>query len=470
MKQLSFDENREIVKSVDDQAFEYEYITSEQRLKEIIPPFFDKSVLAIDIETTGLGPYSGKIRLVQIGATDLPVMVIDLFKIPREKLQPLEDLLMGRSLKIFQNGKFDLKFLFTNGFIVRKPYFDTMLASMILESGRGGRKGKFKLSSLTERYLGEEISKEQQSSNWDRMNLTSEQIVYGAMDSYILLKLAKKLIEHLKKEKLSEVARLEFSSLLAVVQMELNGIFLDHEKMNNLTDKIKEDLKNAEEKLEKELKPGLEEDMFGGIDINLNSQQQLLYALKKCGLNLKNTSERALKKHINDHPVIKPLLDYRKASKSYTSFSMNVYKPLINTKTGRLHPFYRQTGAASGRLSCSNPNLQQVPRTSDFRGCFTAEPGNKLVVADYSQIELRVAAEIANDKTMIEAYQEGKDLHRLTASLISGKPFNEITKEERQAAKAVNFGLTFGTSCQCSHFKRIISICFPVPSFQTLVR
>ena len=116
----------------------------------------------------------------------------------------------------------------------------------------------------------------------------------------------------------------------------------------------------------------------------------------------------------------------------------------IHPTTRRIHPNYWQLGAATGRMSCSNPNLQQIPRSDDFRRCFVPAPKHKIIVADYSQIELRVAAEISNDQTMIKAYQEGKDLHALTASLVTGKPLGAITKDERQQAKAVNFGLTFG--------------------------
>jgi DNA polymerase I-like protein with 3'-5' exonuclease and polymerase domains len=115
----------------------------------------------------------------------------------------------------------------------------------------------------------------------------------------------------------------------------------------------------------------------------------------------------------------------------------------INTATGRLHPSYYQLGAHSGRFSCGNPNIQQIPRGREFRSCFIPEKGCKLVIADYSQIELRVAAEIAQDKTMQEAYMKNMDLHSLTAALIANKSVENITKQERQAAKAVNFGLIY---------------------------
>ena len=113
----------------------------------------------------------------------------------------------------------------------------------------------------------------------------------------------------------------------------------------------------------------------------------------------------------------------------------------VNPKTGRVHSHYDQMGSASGRFSCSSPNIQQTPREKSFRACWQAEPGKSLIIADYSQIELRVAAEIAGDQRMIKAYQKGEDLHKLTASLVRSVPLSSVTPEQRQAAKAINFGL-----------------------------
>jgi DNA polymerase I-like protein with 3'-5' exonuclease and polymerase domains len=115
----------------------------------------------------------------------------------------------------------------------------------------------------------------------------------------------------------------------------------------------------------------------------------------------------------------------------------------VNKATARIHSSYRQIGAGSGRFSCGNPNVQQIPRGKEFRECFIPEKGNKFIIADYSQIELRVAAEIAQDKTMIEAYRNGQDLHALTAALVANKKLEEVTKAERQSAKAINFGLIY---------------------------
>jgi len=154
-----------------------------------------------------------------------------------------------------------------------------------------------------------------------------------------------------------------------------------------------------------------------------------------------NLSDIDLAPHYN-HPLVKVISEYRKAAKSLSSFLYPI-PGMIHKKTRRLHPHYAQIGAWSGRMSCWNPNIQQIPRSAKFRACFIAPPGRKLIIADYSQIELRVAAELTHDPRMIEAYRNGDDLHRLTASLMLGKDMDAITSQERQVAKAVNFGLIF---------------------------
>jgi len=143
-----------------------------------------------------------------------------------------------------------------------------------------------------------------------------------------------------------------------------------------------------------------------------------------------------------NHPLVKTISAYRKTAKSLSSFLYPI-PGMIHPKTGRLHPHYAQNGAWSGRMSCWNPNIQQIPRSAKFRACFIAPPGRKLIIADYSQIELRVAAEITRDPRMTEAYRKGDDLHRLTASLMLNKDMNMVAPQERQAAKAVNFGLIY---------------------------
>jgi DNA polymerase I-like protein with 3'-5' exonuclease and polymerase domains len=161
------------------------------------------------------------------------------------------------------------------------------------------------------------------------------------------------------------------------------------------------------------------------------------------GIDIPNTNRQTLASLSDQYPILKKVTDYRKVAKLVQGFILPLPQ-FINPKTGRIHSEYNQLGAATGRFSCHNPNLQQIPRDKRFRECIVASPGHKLIIADYSQIELRVAAEITGDERMVQAFQKGIDLHKLTAAVITGKRIDEVNAQERQSAKAVNFGLIFG--------------------------
>ncbi|HNR65170.1 MAG TPA: bifunctional 3'-5' exonuclease/DNA polymerase, partial [Atribacterota bacterium] len=389
-------------------------------------------------ETTGLDPHTCKIRLIQIGCEGQPVLLVDCFKVNPE---PVKEILSDVSIKkCLQNAKFDLKFLRTHLLPVRGKLFDTMIAAQLINSGV---KEKCSLDALSKKYLGIDLSKENQKSNWSNDPLTQEQIEYAAMDAEILLPLRLKLCEKLYEMCLLKTAEIEFNCLYPVAEMELSGIKLDIEKWNIL----KAEYQEKKESLSKEIlslihgKTSEENlDMFGENAVNLDSPAQLKEQLNKIGFPVSDTSFETLAR-LQNIPLIAKILDYRSVSKALSSFLVPLPEQ-IHKKTKRIHSTYWQTGSDAGRFSCSDPNLQQIPRTKDFRSCFIPHGGNKFVIADYSQIELRVAAEISGDETMVEAYSGGADLHRLTAQMVSGR--EEVTKEERQLAKALNFGLIFG--------------------------
>jgi DNA polymerase family A/LAGLIDADG-like domain len=187
--------------------------------------------------------------------------------------------------------------------------------------------------------------------------------------------------------------------------------------------------------------------MFGGDEylINLNSAAQVMAEFKKLGIELEGTSEAELNKH--NRPEVKKLLEYRSHEKTLGSFGEGLLA-LINPNTGRIHPDFQQYGADTGRFSCSNPNVQQIPATSDFRSCFIAPPGYKLITSDYSQAELRILAELSGDPAFLGAFESGGDLHKLAASQMFGVKIEDVSKEQRNAAKAINFGLAYGMGPQ----------------------
>lgn len=422
---------------------EYIYVDEDEKLDICLKFLSNAAILGIDTETTGLDPINNKIRLLQIASEGNVVVVIDMFKLKEEAKEKLKLIFKTNSIKVFQNAKFDLEFLVYSGFLFNGPIFDTLLAAQIVRDNNGPR--SFGLGALAAYYLGINLPKEEQKSDFGG-RLREEQLLYAAKDAAILLPLREQLIEQIKKGRLIEACKLEFDCVWAVVDMELSGMGLNKEKWNSLYEKYLNEQRKLMTKLNRELgSQGMQINMFGeeiSTDINLDSQAQVIKALKKKGIELKSTAHSELIEFKDKYEVIQWLLEYRRVSKAIQGFLAPLTQ-YINTKTERLHSSYRQIGAHSGRFSCSNPNIQQIPRGKEFRECFVPGEGNKFVIADYSQIELRVAAEIAQDKTMIKAYNSGQDLHALTASLMANKDITEVTKAERQAAKAVNFGLIY---------------------------
>jgi DNA polymerase I-like protein with 3'-5' exonuclease and polymerase domains len=422
----------------------FEFVEDGQRLVEVLKPFQTCQVIAVDTETTGLDPLKDRIRLVQIAAANQPVIIIDLFKVAKETLTPLCELLQGTPIKVLQNAKFDLKFLQQAGLPVAGKLFDTMIAAQLLDAGV--RSHGYNLAELVKVYLGEELSKEQQRSDWSKPSLSSGQLEYAARDAAILLRLREVMKPKLTGARLVETAKLEFDCLGAIAQMELNGMLLDLSCWDSLRQELEQRRDQKAGELRQQFQPALlsaQLDLLGNeVSLNLDSQQQVLEALQQMGVPVKNTSKLSLIPLAEEYPPVRALLDYRKAAKSVQAFASSLPKH-VHSITGRIHPDYQQMGAATGRMSCRNPNLQQIPRDKIFRSCFIPAPGYCLVVADYSQIELRVAAELSGDRRMIEAYQNDEDLHRLTAALIADKSLEQVEKSERQAAKAVNFGLIY---------------------------
>lgn len=345
-------------------------------------------------------------------------------------------------MKIFHNAKFDLQFLRKAG-VCAAPVFDTMLAAELLRPCGGPR--KVNLAAVSEHYLGETLDKTEQTGDWSG-SLTASQLEYAALDSGVLLRLWECLGKQLQDNGLERVAQIEFACAPALAWTEYDGICLDLEQWEVLCADI-------QEQYEKSLKalyafsgePTFQLTLWGtqeAVDVNFDSNVYVLRLLRDNGIHVPNTSRYSLAPYHN-HPLVKALTDYRRYSKLLSGF-LHPLPAQIHPVTGRLHPKYGQIGAYSGRMCCWGPNIQQIPREARFRSCFIAPEGRKLVLADYSQIELRVAAQISGDVRMKGAYARGEDLHRLTASLISDIPAEQVTSAQRQAAKAVNFGLIFG--------------------------
>ncbi len=414
-------------------------------MKDILPyesNLLSASVIAIDTETSGLDPHTNKIRLIQLAIEGMPVFVIYCSTFLPEGLPIIRNVISSNSVKVFQNAKFDLQFLMA--IEIRPPanLFDTMLAAQLLRSSGGAQRAGLK--ELVHHYLGESFSKDEQKSDWSEV-LRREQLEYAAKDAEVLLRLRKKMLVEIKQNNLVEVARQEFSCARAIAEVECNGIHLELSRWQELRAKIEKEQQACLEKLyEYTGHPKVQMSFFDDkvlSDINMDSNKQILNILNNYDIPVDNTSRHALAPY-SHNPLVQALTEYRRTTKLLSTFLYSIPEQ-IHPVTGRLHPKYLQIGAWSGRMSCGGPNIQQIPRDKNFRACFSATEGNKLVIADYSQIELRVVAEISKDERMIKAYKNGEDLHRLTAALVSGKNISQVTKEERQSAKAMNFGLVF---------------------------
>ena len=429
-------------------SIQYRFVKTITDIQPLLSSLNEHSIIAIDTETTGLDPFQNRIRLIQIAFINQPVFLIDLWKVSDDIISSLKKIFTSPALKIFHNAKFDLKFLIKSGFKIHGPYFDTMLAAQILSAGQKSQ--GFKLSDLVREELKIDLPKELQNSDWSG-ELSHEQLCYAARDAQVLLEIYHSLFLKLENVNLSATAKLEFECLPAVVDMELSGMLLHKKKWKKLTEELEKNQNDLAATLQQRLHEGLKRTLqlpfmenlnTEGQLLNLDSPKQMLEALQQLGIPLKSTSHEELSQLSRQFPVIQALIDYRKVTKVLQSFASALPK-YIHPVTNRIHPDYWQIGTSTGRFSCRNPNLQQIPRDQVFRECFIPSEGNLLVIGDYSQIELRVAAEISHDQRMIDAFQRNQDIHCLTASLLIGKDINKVTKEERQAAKAVNFGLLY---------------------------
>jgi len=421
----------------------YIYINEDEKLYKELNSLEGTGAIGVDTETTGLDPLTDRLVLLQLAVSPQHALVIEIGSLGEEAMEKLRSLLQSDRVKVFQNAKFDLKFLKMAGLEVRGPIFDTMLAAQIIHNGQAYHSSS--LEALAEQYLGIRLDKTEQKSDWSR-GFTESQLEYAARDAAILLPLRERLIAKIKEGHLIEVCRLEFECLYAVMEMELKGVLLDREAWGVLHEKYAKEQRELSSKLLGELDQGyVQVNLFGEekiIGINLDSHQQMIKAFKSKGIDLDSTAYRDLLEYKGRSQLVDWFMEYRRVTKAIQSF-LAPMPQYISSSSGRLHPSYYQLGAHSGRFACANPNIQQIPRGKEFRDCFIPAKGYKLIIADYSQIELRVAAEIAQDDTMLEAYLQNMDLHALTASLIANKPIEEVSKQERQAAKAVNFGLIY---------------------------
>ena len=409
----------------------YTLVTTLSQCVAVLPILLAAPVLACDTETTSLDPRKGVIRLVQI-ATPGHTYMFDLRCIRLETLTPLFD---TDRLWIFHNAKFDVKFLVCAGLPWPHRIFDTMLASQLLTAGlRTGHS----LENVVGRELGVSLPKDVRKSDWTG-ELSDEQLSYAARDAAVLWSLYERFQAALHEAGLERAADIEFRCMNALAWIELSGIAFDAEGwlVRTLEDEARlEDLRS-------QLDAAVIGQDFG---MNWLSHQQVKTLFHSFRITLPNARSTTLKKI--DHPVARLLVAYKESAKRVSTYGRAVIDSYCDAETGRVYPIYFQNGAATGRMSCGGPNIQQIPKGRAFRACFRAAEGAALIKADYSQVELRIAAALANDTTMLQAFRDNTDLHALTASRILQLPLEQVQKQHRQLAKSLNFGLLYGMGIQ----------------------
>ena len=449
-----------------------------KRLIKLLPTV---KYIGLDTETNGLDPYMAQVLLVQIKVND-DIFILNRGKLGKDFITNLVNLINKNNiLCIGHNIKFDIKMLKQDIGIWVSNVYDTMVLEAVLTSGLGS---KFtSLRDLVKKYCDVELEK---GTTLEFLELdhsssfTERQITYSAKDVLYLFDIYNKQQELILEANLGKIAKLEMDVLPVVAQMELSGIGLDvdhwnaltrsaEKKANELSKQIKDLLlrsvnpsrfENAYEfaravaipittkKLQKSLE--LVTDPLAVMSwinetFNLHSHKQLLTALNLAGIETEDTNEKTLNK-LPKSDIIDLILEYRDYEKKISTYGDNVVAS-VNPVTGRIHADFNQVGASSGRFSSSGGvNMQNIPSHGGYREGFIARPGFSFLSADYSQCEYRLVGALSGEPVIIDAYIKGSDMHIATASLKFNKMLADISSEERDLGKTLNFAVIYGTS------------------------
>lgn len=461
----------------------YETVTTETQLTKWIKKIQAEKLVAVDTETNALDVMSAELVGISFGLASGEACYIPLthkeevseqagqgdlfaentanvgYELVKNQinltacLAQLKPILEDEQIKkIGQNIKYDLTVFANHGIEVQGVAFDTMLESYTQNST-----GRHNMDDLAERYLGHKTIAFEEIAGKGKNQLTFDKIAldvaseYAAEDADVTMKLHQTLFPELEKTPilLKLFNEIEMPLVRVLSHIERNGVLIDSQKLLAQSQEIEQRLAEVEAEVHQ----------AAGQEFNLASTKQLQEILfEKLGLPVKkktpkgapSTNEEVLEELAQEgHIVPKLLIEHRGLSKLKSTYTDKLPQ-MINPKTGRVHTSYHQAVTATGRLSSSDPNLQNIPIRNEegrrIRQAFIAREGYKIVAADYSQIELRIMAHLAHDEGMLKAFAEGKDIHRSTAAEIFGVSLEEVTNEQRRNAKAINFGLIYGMS------------------------
>jgi DNA polymerase-1 len=388
----------------------------------------------VDLETTGLDPRTGHARLLCLSLDTIDggtfAYLVDCSAVDPS---PLWEGLAEKELAI-HNAAFDLAFLSRLGFVPGVVH-DTLLMARALAAG-GPDFHHCSLKDCARRELALDLDKGHQKADWSG-ELDAPMLAYAARDALTHRRLYEALLPKVEKAGLADVIRIEERALPAFVWLGLAGAPFDRAAWQALAGEARREANDLAWRLDEAApaRPGYLNTVGAW---SWDSPQQAKDAFEAAGFPVMDTDDETLAGI--DHPLADLLRQYRAAMKRAGTYGTDWLQHVA--EDGRIYPSWNQLGSVAGRTSCSDPNLQQVPRDRRYRRCFAAPPGRVLVKADYSQLQLRIAAKVSADKAMLAAYRAGDDLHTLTARQITGR--QDVSKDDRQLAKAVNFGLLFG--------------------------
>lgn len=445
------------VKTIATERPSYHLITLPEERQELINLLLQQKEIAFDTETNNIDSFDAEIVGMSFAYRNKEAFYV---AIPEEKdkanaiLEQFKPVFENPNcLIIGQNLKYDLQVLANYNITVKTKMFDTMIAHYLIQP-----EARHGMDFLAEYYLNYKtvsiediLGKKGKTQKNMRDLLPSEICDYACEDADITFQLKTILAKELLENQLNELFETIEMPLMPVLQrMENEGIAIDTAYLNKMSLDFHGELLILQDKIL----------ALAGVDFNIDSPKQLGEILfdhlkisakaKKTKTGQYQTSEEVLETFKKDHEIIPLILDYRQLKKLKSTY-IDPLPELCKPKDGRIHTTFMQTVAATGRLSSNNPNLQNIPirteRGRAIRKAFIARDAQHLLVsADYSQIELRIIAALSNDENMIQAFKNGEDIHRSTASKVFNTPFDEVTRDQRSAAKAVNFGIIYGQS------------------------
>ena len=434
-------------------------ITKESELNEVLDLIKKENHFSLGVQTQTLQRDNKEIVGLSLAFLDkayyLPLKheyknITEQVDFSKAKAKLQEILKNKKIIKVFQNTKEDLRILKANDFLIEN-YADTMLLSYVINSN-----GNHSLTNLSVLYLHhnpinfDDLLKTIEGDKlFSKVNIENAS-VYGAEKAKINLLLFKKFIKVLEEKPtlLKLYQEIEKPLMPVIALMEENGVILDTDKLKIQSDDLDKRIKKLEFAIHECAKE----------EFNLNSTKQMQYILydklqlpvmKKTPTNKPSTAEDALSLLAKDFNIVKDILEYRSLTKLKSTY-VDALPKLVNKNTNKIHASFNQATTVTGRLSCSNPNLQNIPiRTEEgrkIRQSFIASKGYKIVAFDYSQIELRLMAFFSRDKNLLGSFKKNQDIHAQTAANVFSCKENEITKEQRSFAKAINFGIIYGIS------------------------